>query len=64
MTNHRTTGNVSVSVLAGHIRATSQPIHPEIGQQVSMGDGLYFSITPAIAKQWIETLTPIAGDKA
>lgn len=61
--SNRTTGNVSVSVLAGHIKATSQPTHPEIGQQVSMGDGLYFSITAATAKQWIETLTPIAKEK-
>lgn len=61
--SNRTNGGLSVSVLAGHIKATSQPIHPEIGQQVRMTDDLYFHITPAVAKQWIETLTPIAEEK-
>ena len=53
-------GNVSVSVLAGHITATSQPIHPQIGKQVKMGDDLYFNIKPEIAAQWIAVLETIA----
>lgn len=57
---HRTNGGISVSVLAGHIKATSQPIHPEIGQQVSMGDDLYFHITAEVARQWISVLETIA----
>lgn len=62
MTTNRTTGNVSVSVAAGHIKATSQPTNPEIGQQVSMGDDLYFHITPEIARQWIGVLETIAKE--
>lgn len=57
--SYKTTGHTSVSVIAGHIRATTQPIHPEIGKQVSMSDNLYFSITPEIARQWIGVLEAI-----
>lgn len=61
--SNRIEGNLSVSIRAGHITATSVPTHPQIGKQVSMSDDLYFHITPDIAKQWIETLTPIAGTR-
>jgi hypothetical protein len=61
MTN--TTSIVSVSVVAGHIDTTSQPPHPQIGQQVKMGDNLYMHITPDVAQQWIDVLTGIAGEK-
>ncbi|WP_426940287.1 hypothetical protein [Pseudarthrobacter sp. S6] len=61
--SYKTTGHTSVSVIAGHIRATSQPIHPEIGKQVSMGDNLYISITPAIAQQWIGVLETITAEE-
>jgi hypothetical protein len=60
-TNH-TTSIVSVSVVAGHINATSQPPHPQIGQQVKMGDNLYMHITPAVAQQWIDVLTTITKE--
>ena len=63
MTKPRLTGHVTVSVTAGHLRATSQPVHPEIGQQVEMGENLYFHITPAIARQWIDVLKSITGEK-
>jgi hypothetical protein len=55
----RTTGGLSVSVLAGHIKATDQPMHPEIGKQVKMSDDLHLSFTPEIAQQWIDILTTI-----
>jgi hypothetical protein len=59
--SNRTTGDLSVSVIAGHIEATSQPPHPEIGQQVKMGDSrLYFHIKPDVARQWIGVLESIA----
>jgi hypothetical protein len=60
-TNH-TTSIVSVSVVAGHINATSQPPHPQIGQQVKMGDNLYMHITPDVARQWIDVLTTITKE--
>lgn len=56
------TGILSVSAIAGPIRATSQPRNPNIGQQVTMGDDLYFHITPEVARQWIGVLEPIAKD--
>ena len=55
-----TKGNVSVSVLAGHITATERPISDLIGKQVMMGDDLYFHITPEVAAQWIAVLETIA----
>jgi hypothetical protein len=57
-------GTVGVSITCGPIAATSQPIHPRIGQQVTMGDDASFTlhITPDMARQWIETLTPIAEE--
>ncbi len=60
--SNRTSGHVSVSVTAGPIAVTSQPLHPQIGQQVTMGDTLYFHITPAVARQWIEVLTTITKE--
>ncbi|HCF99593.1 MAG TPA: hypothetical protein DEV93_03515 [Chloroflexi bacterium] len=60
MSTNRTTGHVSVSVRAGHITATSQPIHPQIGKQVEMGNDMYFHITPEVAAQWLPVLTKIA----
>jgi hypothetical protein len=62
MTTTRTAGGLSVSVLAGHITATSQPMHPEVGKQVRMSDDLYFSFTPEIAQQWITVLQKIADE--
>lgn len=55
-------GTVGVAITCGPIKATDQPIHPHIGQQITMGNDSSFMlhITPDIAKQWIETLTPIA----
>lgn len=57
-----TEGTVGVSIVAGHIAATDQPIHPSIGQQVFMGTGGDFAIhiTPAIARQWLPVIAEIA----
>jgi hypothetical protein len=60
---NRTTSIVSVSVIAGPIAATSQPVHPRLGQQVALGDDLYLHITAEVAQQWISVLEPIAGEK-
>jgi hypothetical protein len=59
-------GSVGVSITCGPIAATSQPIHPRIGQQVTMGDDAAFilHITPEMARQWIQTLTPIAEEES
>lgn len=55
-------GIISVSAVAGPIRATNHPRNQKIGQQVTMGDDLYFHITPEVARQWIGVLEPIAKD--
>lgn len=57
-----TEGTVGVSITAGHIKATDQPIHKTIGQQVFMGTGGDFAIhiTPETARQWIGVLERIA----
>jgi hypothetical protein len=54
--------NLSVSVVAGDIKATTQPSREDIGQQVRMGDDLYFHIKPEVAAQWLPVLTKIAGE--
>ena len=51
-----------VSFLAGPIEPSSLLANPDLGQQVTMGPCLYFNIKPEIARQWIETLTPIANE--
>ena len=55
-------GTVGVSITCGPISATDQPIHPRIGQQVTMGDDASFMlhITPEMARQWIGVLQTIA----
>jgi hypothetical protein len=53
--------NLSVSVVAGDITATTQPPREDIGQQVKMGDDLYFHIKPDVARQWIGVLESIAA---
>ena len=58
-----TTGSIYVSVNAGHIKAANLPPHEIIGQQVRMGDDLYFHITPDVARQWIGVLTTVAEGK-
>jgi len=57
-------GTVGVSITAGHIAATDQPIHPVIGQQIVMGTGADFMlhITPEVAAQWLTVLEPIAKE--
>lgn len=57
-----TKGNISVSVLAGHIEVDVTSPNERIGQQVIMGDDLYFHITPDVAKQWISVLETITKD--
>jgi hypothetical protein len=56
-----TDGLVSVSLIAGPIHATTTDPHPELGHQLTMNDNFYLHITPTTAKQWLETLTPIAS---
>ncbi len=58
-----TEGIVGVSIIAGHIRTTGQPVS-RIGQQVFMGGGIDLSIhiTPEIARQWIDVLTTITKE--
>jgi len=60
-----TEGTVGVSITAGHIAATDQPLHPVIGQQIVMGTGVDFMlhITPDVARQWIGVLEQIAEGK-
>jgi len=55
-------GTVGVSITAGHIAATDQPMHPVIGQQIVMGTGVDFMlhIRPEVARQWIGVLSEIA----
>lgn len=55
-----TNGRVSVSISAGPIEATPNAT-TTTGQQVRMGDNLLLYIKPDVAKQWIDTLTPIAA---
>jgi hypothetical protein len=55
-----TDGLVSVSLIAGPIHATTQAPHPELGHQLTMNDNFYLHITSSVAKQWTETLEPIA----
>jgi len=59
-----TEGTVGVSITAGHIAATDQPMHPVIGQQIVMGTGIDFMlhITPTVAAQWLTVLEPIAKE--
>lgn len=59
----RTDGLVSVSVIAGEIRPAAHDADGLIGKQVMMGNGLYFHITPTVARQWIGVLEPIAEGK-
>lgn len=54
------TARVSVSISAGPIEATPN-VTPVSGQQIRMGDNLLLYIKPDVAKQWIDTLTPIAA---
>ena len=53
-------GIVQVSIIAGPLTRTPQPFHAEIGQQLAMNDDLHVHITPAVARQWIQILNPIA----
>lgn len=57
---YTTAGFVTTSVVAGHIRPTSQPMNPKIGKQIAMGEDLHINITPDIARQWIDVLQTIA----
>ena len=54
-----TTGRVMSTIHAGDIELTGRQAGLA-GHQVRMGHELHIYITPDIAKQWIETLTPIA----
>lgn len=59
-----TAGTVGVSITAGHIHATDQPMHPRIGQQIFMGDKaeLAIHITADVARQWISVLETITEE--
>lgn len=58
-----TEGIVGVSIIAGHIRVTDQPVS-RIGQQVVMGrDGDFtLHITPETARQWLPVIQQIANE--
>jgi hypothetical protein len=58
----RTKTIVSVNVIAGPIRATDQPRHEKLGQQVAMGEDLYFNLTPETAQQWLPVIQQIANE--
>jgi len=59
-----TTTRVYVSIEAGHLTPTPTPPSQLLGQQFQMdGSPVLLYITPTTAKQWIETLTPIAEEK-
>lgn len=58
----RTNTIVSVNIIAGHIRATDQPRHELLGQQVTMGQDLYFNLTPEVAAQWLPVIQTIADE--
>lgn len=52
-------GHVSASVIAGPLQDSNQATD-ETGHMFDMGDGaLYIHITPELAAQWIDALTPI-----
>jgi hypothetical protein len=51
------------TIIAGDIELTEHHAGAA-GHQVKMGHELHIYITAETAKQWIDTLTPIAGDKA
>lgn len=52
---------VYVTIMATQIWQSQVPPDPVIGQTLFMEDGdIRIHITPEIARQWIETLAPIA----
>ena len=60
MSNAKNDGLISTSINAGHINATGNS--NETGHQLRMGYGLFIHITPDVAAQWIDVLTPIAQE--
>ena len=57
-------GRINISIEAGHLKPTVTPPSPALGKQVEMdGSNVLLYITKAVAKQWIETLTTITGEK-
>jgi len=55
-------GVVTASVTASPIEATGHDGNDGTHQLRMRGDKLFIHITPENAKQWIETLTPIAKE--
>lgn len=55
-------GTLSLSIIAGPIRATRHPINERIGKQFTMGADLSFHITPEMARQWIGVLETITEE--
>lgn len=52
----------SVSIVAGPLTLPDNP-HGTLGHMVKMhGGAIYITITPEMARQWIETLTTIAEE--
>lgn len=58
----RTEPIVSVSITAAPIAETRLPIYGSDTHQVRIGSTSFMHFTPAVARQWIETLTPIANE--
>lgn len=55
-------GHVSASIHAGPLEDSGQPT-TSVGHMFHMGSGsLYIHITPELAAQWIDVLTPIAKE--
>ena len=56
------TGHVDATLFAGPLRDTGN-VGSDIGHQLAMGkNGTRIYITADMARQWIETLTPIAKE--
>lgn len=54
----------SVSIVAGPITLPKNPIGT-LGHMLKMhGGAMYITIDPETARQWIETLTPIAEESS
>jgi hypothetical protein len=61
MSSTENDGLISTSINAGQIKSTGNG-NSKTGHQLRMGYGLFIHITPDVAQQWIDVLTPIAKE--
>ena len=62
MAEKKIRGQVTATIMAGHIEATTTKPN-NIGQQVVMaGSSVHIYITPNVARQWIGVLEQIAKE--